>query len=1241
MSNFSYIIDPSFTLLLLAISFLTIATIVFFLSTRKQVKEKSFYVLFSLWAIFLGLDKISLLFFGEVFEDLMYFSSPLKIISYFFAFSLFFRVILQFLLRVEARKIVIIGFKIFGVLFFLCTAFCSELMGSFLNSLFLFLVASYFFFLWKKHSISKFNKFYNFLTSFSLFIVSLMFLFEVFYASFYLLYFLISIFIIIAAFSLFNLYIDDVSLDKRPKYYKISKRFLFSYFIIFLLILSFVNYYIIEKKNDFQEDLYTYKNTDVKNLTAYFNNLHKGFLNQVNKMSESPVLIELVEDYKQWRQNFSADTNENLEIREDFSSSLEGYFKFYTETSKVSQIFIFDLDKNIILCMDEKGLARSDNLGVAKEMAQRTGVNVLFLPDKKEIYYSSDIISGEGNFLGSLVVKRKADAFDSFFLIDDKNLLLTPDKMIYQTKNDVLLGKYIFAKKEDENKGCYKENKNSSSLGFVEISPYLYKDSCGDIFVLKTENIDIEGWSVGILEPHESLDDLVKNIYFYFLLFFVFYMGLYYFIITYFLDTLLLQVTESKYQDIFNNTNDLIFAADNNYNIVFSNPAFNSIAKNKKPSLFLKLSNVFDKASFEKYLTLIKDFPSNYSKKCDFTITDFEKTKIYLTGYLRKEEFGSSSYIVKGVFRDVTAEKIYAEKIEKANLELKDLLESSQKDKEKQEKQRLATLNILEDVSVTQLQLKESNENLIKKSKELESLSALSSEFSSVFNIDDLILKVKDYMLNNIDLSALAIFINFSGEGETPYYRIFPNEKRKVSEKFLICLKKTFSKKIIENKILTPKINFIEKMLTSEEINFSGEGNCINSEIFLELKSGDQYFGYIYLVSDKKNIYSDEIKNYLNTIASTFSVALANSQLLLKSEQSKTESLIRTLSNGIIMLNNDKEVSLVNPAAQKYLGISKYGVGLNSFFKENEKYGIKDKIDKAIKKGEVSFLDEITITREDKERIYQMMITPVVDFKNNTIGVAIVIHDITQMKYIDKMKTEFVSVASHQLRTPLTAIKLFTEMLINEQVGKISGDQKIYLSNVYESTERMVGLVNDLLNVTRIESGRLMINPKETEINSFMTSLISEIEPMAKAKKINIKYKISKSIPLIPLDRSLIRQVYHNLLTNAVRYTEEGGEIKIIVKVNKKDFIVAVSDSGVGIPNEVKERIFEKFFRAENAVKIATEGTGLGLYVSKMIVETAGGKVWFESSSKGTTFFVKLPRKGMKQKKGERGLSIS
>lgn len=248
--------------------------------------------------------------------------------------------------------------------------------------------------------------------------------------------------------------------------------------------------------------------------------------------------------------------------------------------------------------------------------------------------------------------------------------------------------------------------------------------------------------------------------------------------------------------------------------------------------------------------------------------------------------------------------------------------------------------------------------------------------------------------------------------------------------------------------------------------------------------------------------------------------------------------------------------------------------------------------------------------------------------------------DVTKQKELDRAKDEFISLVSHQLRTPLTAIRLFTEMLTAGHAGKLGNKQQNYLEKIDISTKRMIQLVSDILNISRMELGHVKVEPVPTDINALILSHIDEVEPLAKAKDVTITFKPSRKLTDALIDPVMFGQFVHNLLTNAIRYSRpDNAKVTVSFKARADGYLLAVKDNGIGIPAKSQERIFERFYRAENAVKTEGEGTGLGLYLLKIISESVGGKIWFESQlGKGTTFYVQIPLAGMRARTGDKTL---
>ncbi len=247
-----------------------------------------------------------------------------------------------------------------------------------------------------------------------------------------------------------------------------------------------------------------------------------------------------------------------------------------------------------------------------------------------------------------------------------------------------------------------------------------------------------------------------------------------------------------------------------------------------------------------------------------------------------------------------------------------------------------------------------------------------------------------------------------------------------------------------------------------------------------------------------------------------------------------------------------------------------------------------------------------------------------------TLMGGLIIKTIDQLAATNRMKTEFVSIASHQLRTPLSIIRWYVEFLSKQDKQKnLTAEQKKYINTISESNQRMIRLVNDLLDISRIESGRIKINKEKTNIVELTQNIIQENSPLAEQKNIKVSFKYEQSIPLLYVDSKRIGMVIENLLSNAIKYmkdNEKDKKISIEISQEGGKVLLSAADNGVGIPSKDQKNIFKKFYRANNTMKMKTSGTGLGLFIAKAIIESHKGKMWFVSKEgEGTTVYLNLP----------------
>lgn len=339
------------------------------------------------------------------------------------------------------------------------------------------------------------------------------------------------------------------------------------------------------------------------------------------------------------------------------------------------------------------------------------------------------------------------------------------------------------------------------------------------------------------------------------------------------------------------------------------------------------------------------------------------------------------------------------------------------------------------------------------------------------------------------------------------------------------------------------------------------------------------------------------------------------------------EDVLKSITNGLLVCDIDKRILLTNPALETITGLSSKDITIQGFFDSIGCTGVDldKKLTEGLQKGETIHIDDICIGKS----IYEMFINPVRSFNGQISGAAIVVHDVTAIKEIDRVKTEFLSVAAHQLRTPLGSMRWNIELLLSGDIGKISPEVKQTLMQVYQGTQRMIILVGELLSVSRIEQSRVFDQPSSVDVIGVIKDVTKEIEFSSLEKSVKVELLLGKEkIPKVSVDSQRFRDVIQNLLSNAVKYNQQGKNVEVKVEYKEKTVNITVADHGIGIPKKDQGQIFSKFFRADNAIKSQTEGNGLGLFIVKSYVESWGGKVWFESEEgKGTVFYMKIPER--------------
>jgi signal transduction histidine kinase len=370
---------------------------------------------------------------------------------------------------------------------------------------------------------------------------------------------------------------------------------------------------------------------------------------------------------------------------------------------------------------------------------------------------------------------------------------------------------------------------------------------------------------------------------------------------------------------------------------------------------------------------------------------------------------------------------------------------------------------------------------------------------------------------------------------------------------------------------------------------------------------------------------------------------------MLAGAKAKDEAMLASIGDGVIIVDLAGKITFMNRVAKDLLGwkdAESIGALLFDVVPiENEKGDLVEaparpmaialaSAGTAAKAGEIPAASQqksipvlYYYVRKDKTRFPAAITVAPVLLNNTIVGAIEVFRDVTKEREIDRTKSEFVSLASHQLRTPLTTVNWYSEMLLKGGVTKNSKRQKEYLEKIHAGSGQMVMLINMLLNVSRIELGTLVVESKPANISALLLEVISEQKPQMDKKEITIKSTFSNDIPICKTDGNLLRTVFQNLLSNAIKYTEDRGHIDTSMSLdNEGNVLITFSDTGYGIPKKDHDHIFTKMFRADNVKEKGTEGTGLGLYIVKSVLTALGGSVRFESEeNKGAKFFVTLP----------------
>lgn len=412
------------------------------------------------------------------------------------------------------------------------------------------------------------------------------------------------------------------------------------------------------------------------------------------------------------------------------------------------------------------------------------------------------------------------------------------------------------------------------------------------------------------------------------------------------------------------------------------------------------------------------------------------------------------------------------------------------------------------------------------------------------------------------------------------------------------------------NKIIKPIRDLIEKIRNISEGKYSQQLNIVGKDEIASLAT-------------EFNIMASKLGSY----------ELLNIKQLMKEKQ-KVEAIVESISDGIVVMGAENRILLINKAAEKIFKIKEKEVLKKHFLeviKNDELFNFYNNVKNENYASLTKDYLDISIKSISRINHYRALAKPITNIEGESIGVVLLLQDITKFKEVDELKSEFVASVSHELRTPITSVMMAAELLQNEIPGKVNKSQKELLKIVVEDSNRLKNLINDVLDLSRLESGKTTLDIRKNDLAKIINYVLKILGMQIKEENINIKIELKKNLPPILCDYSKISQVLTNLIINSINYKIENKVL--ILKIGAKAIrgnkvLVYLSDNGRGITEEDQKKIFDKFVRIDTYNKNnegTMQGAGLGLTISKSIIKSHKGDIWVESEiGKGSTFYFTL-----------------
>ncbi len=458
-------------------------------------------------------------------------------------------------------------------------------------------------------------------------------------------------------------------------------------------------------------------------------------------------------------------------------------------------------------------------------------------------------------------------------------------------------------------------------------------------------------------------------------------------------------------------------------------------------------------------------------------------------------------------------------------------------------------------------------------------------------------------------------------------------------------------------------VNNVQKDERWVQVDAFGQavGKSTGSLVGMPLIAGDDVVGVLMLSHPKIDFFNQSHMRLLKAIAGEIAIAIYNAQLyeflgertnklytMLRHQEeasSQNNAILQSLNDAVIVFSTDRSIILANAAAERILAKPIDELVTQSFDELLSSLNIKlpgDPLGDVLANPSDHNGDQRAITIKRGPQSLSISLVPVLTERGELLGACLIGRDITREVESDRLKTEFIGTVSHELRTPMTSIKGYTQLLAMGSLGEVNPTQKEFLTTITTNAERMIAIINDLLDITKIETGSVDLQPSRMHVAEVLSAVVSSNRLDLSQREHELALNLSPNLPLLWGDPERLRQVVQNILTNAIKYTPRGGKIAVTAReiavgdipakqreglpLNRRFIAIAIQDTGVGIDPAEHERIFERFYRTENPLKIEAGGTGLGLSLVRPLLSLMGGRIWVTSTDgQGSTFTFTMP----------------